>query len=138
MGKTQEEFEVFMRRRAEAAQAYVTGDAAPLRTLTAQHPPASFFGPQGGSIEGADKVWTAYEQGAAAFSPGGETSLEILHMSASDELAYWVGIQRAAVKLSGQSEPVRMDLRITEIFRYEGGEWRLVHRHADQVETATS
>jgi hypothetical protein len=49
--------------------------------------PASFFGPQGGTIEGAEQVWKAYEQGAAAFSTGSETHLEILHMAAGNGLA---------------------------------------------------
>jgi len=29
------------------------------------------------------------------------------------------------------TQPAAMDLRVTEIFRREKGEWRLVHRHAD-------
>jgi ketosteroid isomerase-like protein len=129
------DFESFMRRREDAARAYVSGDPGPLRDIAAQESPASFFGPQGGIVAGSSQVWSAYEQGAAAFGPGGDSHFEVVHMEASGDLAYWVGVQRADVNLAARSERTPMELRITEIFRREDGEWKLVHRHADQLES---
>ena len=133
MDNERQDFESFMRRREEAARAYVAGDPDPLKRIAARRSPASFFGPQGGSHEGADQVWDAYAHGAAALSPGGETHFEVLHLAAGDGLAYWVGLQRATVMIGGRAEPTPMDLRVTEVFRREDGEWRLIHRHADQL-----
>jgi ketosteroid isomerase-like protein len=127
------DFEQFMRRREEAARAYVTGDPAPLGRMVAEQSPATFFGPQGGLIDEADTVWNAYREGAAAFASDGETHLEIRHMAAADGLAYWAGVQRARVRLGGAAEPMPMDLRVTELFRRENGEWKLIHRHADPL-----
>ncbi|WP_394824718.1 YybH family protein [Pendulispora albinea] len=124
------DFEAFMKRREEASQAFVRGDGAPLNHLVARISPATFFGPRGGHVKGAENVATAYEQGARAFTDG-ESTLETLHMGASQGLAYWIGIQRGTAKMGPKKEPATFNLRITEVFRREGSDWKLVHRHAD-------
>lgn len=129
-----EDFGEFMRRREEAAQAYVVGDPKPLDALVVHEGAATFFHPRGGYKTGAAEVWQAYESDAAAFGPGSTTNFEILEMAASGDLAYWVGVQRASVrfaKAGADADPTPMDIRVTEVFRRIDGEWKMVHRHAD-------
>jgi ketosteroid isomerase-like protein len=126
-------FSEFLQRRQQIAAAYVNGDANLLGQSVSHSSPASFFGPNGGHVEGADQVWSAYQKGAGMFKPGSQTNVEILHAEQSDSLAYWVGIQHATVNMAGKDRPISMDLRITEIFRREEGEWKLIHRHADPL-----
>jgi hypothetical protein len=125
-------FERFMERREQAARAFVSGEAAPLGRIVAGDLPATFFGPQGGYEQGPDHVYSVYERDAARFSEG-DTNFEILQMAASDGIAYWVGFQRANARLDESAEPIPFDLRVTEVFRREGEEWKLVHRHADAL-----
>ncbi len=57
----------------------------------------------------------------------------MLQSAASGDLAFWTGLQQAEVHFSGHPSVVPMTLRITEVFRFEDGDWKLVHRHADQA-----
>ena len=127
------EFKKFMQQRRDAAAAYVNGEIAPLRALTTKTSPATFFGPGGGTIEGAKKVFSDYERGAGMFQPGSTSQLKILQMEAGNGIAFWSGLQRANVRMKGKKQPVPMELRITEVFREENGQWMLVHRHADML-----
>jgi ketosteroid isomerase-like protein len=131
-GNDLRDFERFMEQREEAARAFVSGEAAPLGRVVARDLPATFFGPQGDYEQGPDHVYSVYQRDAARFSEG-DTNFEVLQMAASDGIAYWVGFQRATARLEGSSEPVPFDLRVTEVFRREGEEWKLVHRHADAM-----
>lgn len=133
MNHDQYDFEQFMKQREKAARAYVSGEAGPVGEIATRHSPATFFPPQGGSHQGAEAVRSAYEHGATAFESGGESQFEILHMAASDGLAYWVGFQQATTHVRGRSEAVPFNLRVTELFRREGDTWRLIHRHADPL-----
>ncbi len=137
MSNNSAEFDEFLRGRGAIGQAYVTGDARPLAVISARGDPATFFGPQGGYVQGAADVLSTNEDGAGHFRPGGDTQFEILHSAASGDLGYLVGIQHANVRMQGQDDAVAMHLRITEIYRREDGDWKLIHRHADPHATRT-
>jgi ketosteroid isomerase-like protein len=130
---SQEVFEKFMQRREAAARAYMSGDAKPVLEIATRASPATFFGPSGGHVQGAKEVAATYERDAMRFGPQGESRFEILQSGASGDLAFWVGFQEARTEVQGSSGEVSMRLRVTEIFRREGTDWRLIHRHADAV-----
>jgi ketosteroid isomerase-like protein len=129
-------FKQFMKEREIAANAYVNGDAEPLSSLLTGYLPSTFFGPMGGHVEGAKKVASTHKHGAEQFRAGGENKLEILHMAASDGIAYWTGLQHASAYVGKSAEATPMNLRVTEVFRLEDSEWKLIHRHADTLAAA--
>jgi NAD(P)H-dependent FMN reductase/ketosteroid isomerase-like protein len=130
-------FKDFMARRASIARAYVNGDGAPLEAITAHSGSASFFPPVGGMEQGATTVAARYQKDVQRFSPGSESTLEIIQSGDSGDVGFWTGLQTAKVKMQGSSEAREMKLRITELFRRIGGEWKLVHRHADMLAQAS-
>ena len=131
MGDDTRDFDRFLLTRTHAAEAYVNGDAEPLSAIVARASDATFFGPGGGGVHGAEAVAARYRSDAPMFERGSTTRLEILHAAAGGDVAYWVGYQHAMARLRGKPEPVPMKLRVTEVFRREDGAWKLVHRHAD-------
>ncbi|HSD38172.1 MAG TPA: nuclear transport factor 2 family protein [Rhodocyclaceae bacterium] len=131
-----QDFRQFMILRKAASDSFAGGDPAPLQAISATKDPATIFGPNGDCVQGATKVTSANNKSAEHFAPGGKNEFEIMHMAASGDFAYWVGIQRSVVNVRGHEPAAPMDLRITEIFRREQGEWKLVHRHADKLAAA--
>ena len=45
-------------------------------------------------------------------------------------MAYTVAIERYTASREGQP-PAPTELRVTHVYRREGGQWHAVHRHAD-------
>jgi NAD(P)H-dependent FMN reductase/ketosteroid isomerase-like protein len=123
-------FDGFMKKRDEIARDYVNGEFASLEKIVTRHDPATFLSPKGGTEQGAAAVASSYETGAKMFKKPGASKLEVLQSGASGDLAFWTGSQHAKVR-NGKGEPVEMTLRITEVFRFEDGGWKLAHRHAD-------
>lgn len=128
------DLETLMSERKRAALAYCQGDASQVNALTTTHEPASFFGPDGHSIQGPEQIKAAFVEGASAFGISGNSHLEVIQAEAGGSIAYWCGFQHAEVDMDGKR--VQMSLRITELFRREDGEWKLVHRHADMAKAA--
>ncbi|MCK1361559.1 nuclear transport factor 2 family protein [Bradyrhizobium sp. 199] len=62
----------------------------------------------------------------------GETSLEVAQTYASDTLIVLVMIERQTAEIGGLPGQ-DWSLRVTEVYRKDLDEWRLVHRHADPL-----
>ncbi|HEY4306319.1 MAG TPA: NAD(P)H-dependent oxidoreductase [Gemmatimonadaceae bacterium] len=123
-----DDFTAFLERRKSIARDYVNGKAASLDEILPTEGAGSFFPPTGGIVTGAVEVKKRYDEDARSFAPG---STSDLHFSQSEagSLAFWSGTQVADVILGGEER--HMEIRITEVFRREGGEWKMIHRHAD-------
>jgi hypothetical protein len=95
----------------------------------------SIFGGFGGLGEaGVDEVGERYLLAARAFLPSGaEASFEYLVKDVRGKIAYTVAIERADVRYAGHTEVQPQVLRVTMMFRFERGGWKIIHRHADTM-----
>jgi ketosteroid isomerase-like protein len=126
-------FEEFLRRRSAASDAWVNGDAGPLSPLLATEGEATFFGPMGGALSGAEQVAKRYEQDAARFAAGSTNRIDVLQSGCDGDVGFAVSRQLTQARLAERPDAVPMELRVTEIYRREAGGWKLVHRHADML-----
>ena len=97
--------------------------------------PVSIFGGFGGLGEaGVATVNQRYQLAAGAFLPSGaEVDFQYLVKDVRGKLAYTVAIERSNVLYRGQTERQPQVLRVTMIFRFDRGAWKIVHRHADTM-----
>jgi ketosteroid isomerase-like protein len=89
------------------------------------------------SVTGWREISPAFEQLAKQFSDCKSFEIEVIAAGASGELAYLVAIEHTNASVAG-APPAPYALRVTQIFRREGGEWKVIHRHADEVKDGVS
>jgi ketosteroid isomerase-like protein len=90
-------------------------------TVTAMHP-------IGGEQVGWDAVKGSFE-GVAEIASGGHVEIADQEIHTGEDLAYELGTERGHMKMAG--ETVAIEQRVTNIYRREAGEWKLVHHHTD-------
>jgi ketosteroid isomerase-like protein len=105
------------------------GNVAPRMALWSHNEPVTLFGAELSS-RGWGEVERAFRRLAASFSGGQSCEYEVLAAEASGDLGYVVAIERS-VAASGDGGLLPYALRVTTVFRREGGEWKVVHRHGD-------
>jgi len=66
------------------------------------------------------------------FFQAGKTELEVVQTYTSGNMAVLAVIERQRAVVGGLPEQ-DWSLRVTLVFRREGTEWQLVHRHADPL-----
>jgi hypothetical protein len=128
-------FERFLRQYEAANTAFVNGDPSLWLAMTAERDPVSIFGGFGGLGEaGTDAVHRRYQLAAGAFQYSGEQiDFEYLVKDVRGRLAYTVAIERGEVLYAGHTELSPHVLRVTMLFRFDRGEWKIIHRHADTM-----
>jgi ketosteroid isomerase-like protein len=106
----------------------LNGDASPLADIWSHSAAVTTMHPIGGRDVGWPNVAGAWER-VARLASGGRVELSDQLIRASSEMAYEVGIERGQFKLGGQQ--VSIEHRVTNIYRQEGGKWKIVHHHTD-------
>jgi ketosteroid isomerase-like protein len=119
--------------RAEIA--FQKGDPQPFKDICSHADDVTIVGGMGGVEKGWERVEKRYEWASSRFSSDNdsEPQSEIVSLVATPDMAYAVEIERSTVRMAGSSELQQLALRVTTVFRREGGQWKVVHRHADPL-----
>ena len=66
---------------------------------------------------------------------GGTVAYQNVTTVVTAELAYTTDIETFKTHMAGMDHPTQWSNRVTHVFRRLDGEWRLLHRHANRLET---
>jgi ketosteroid isomerase-like protein len=138
MDETQAFLDDVLPRQLEAERAIHNGDAGPRRAMWSHRDPVTLLGAAMACVTGAEEVHASFGRVAGWFSDCTSYDIELVAAGASGDLAYTVVFEHTSCSVQG--EPRSYRLRVTHGYRREDGEWRIVHRHADEPpgETAFS
>ena len=129
-------FRAFLPQWEEAQTRFINGDPTLWKQNASHSDDATILGGFGGYGE---KGWAAvgarYDWGSSQYKGGGGATVKVEYISivVSGDLAFTVGIERQEAVRVGDQKPTRRAIRATQIFRREGGAWKLLHRHADSL-----
>ena len=117
-------------RLRDAEIALHNGNVAPRRAIWSRNDPVSVLGAWK-SATGQREVSDLFGQIEATFSNCTSYSYEIIAADVIGDMANTVGYEHTQASINGA--PRTYSLRATQVYRREGGEWRVAHRHADTV-----
>jgi hypothetical protein len=109
----------------------VLGDTGPIKALWAHTDEVSIFGGLGGLEQGWKLVGPRLDWASSQVSAtDSHFERDCLVERVDGGFAYTVDIERTT---SGAERKVISTRRVTQIYRFLDGCWRIVHRHADLV-----
>ena len=133
------DFRFFLRDFEDSTRRFINGDAERWKHHASHREDVTILGGFGGHEKGWQEVGPRYDWAAARFRESRATlQVEYLATTVSGDLAYTVSLERSEAHVVGQDRPAPMVLRVTHVFRKEGGQWKLVHRHADHLVDKTA
>lgn len=109
------------------------GDVSAIKALYSHSDEATSFYGWGGYEKGWDEVSRRWDWAAQQFK-GGTVSHRNLTTVVGTELALVTDVETFEVRMAENAEPSRWTNRVTHVFRFEPGGWRLLHRHANRFE----
>jgi ketosteroid isomerase-like protein len=129
---TDEELAELIRRTAEAASAFMRGDMRRYLSLITHADDYTLMAPFGGAPTRGFDLSNERLAEMERYFRSGESELELVQSYASGDMVVLVMIERQHGEVGGLPDQ-DWSLRVTLVYRREGSEWRLAHRHADPL-----
>ncbi|MFI0847508.1 YybH family protein [Mesorhizobium sp. IMUNJ 23232] len=121
-----------IRRTEEQAESFMAGDMTRWAALIKLSDDFTLMQPFGGpTSHGFDDSPKHLAELAAYFRNGGG-KLEVIQSYVTGDMIVLVMVERQHGKVGGLPDQ-EWSLRVTQVYRRDGSDWRLVHRHADPL-----
>ena len=117
-------------RQHDAEDALVHGNPEPRIAMWSHHDPVTLFAGLGPSKSGWHQLEPMFRSVAGRLSSGADVTYELISSDVAGDIAWTVGVSRFTVSIDG-APAIRRTLRLTHLYRREGGEWKVVHEHSD-------
>jgi ketosteroid isomerase-like protein len=124
----------YLARYRDALGGMFRGDPTHWMALASHADDATLFPPFGGYEQGWNPIRARYQAAVDRMSPGFQDfDIEVLAYGESGDLAYVVALERSHFQPDASAGIQAGFTRVTQIFRREQGQWRLLHRHMDHL-----
>jgi ketosteroid isomerase-like protein len=120
------------RMAQESAEAYLAGDLDTYARVLPHADDFTLMPPFGGPIRQGFVLDDETREATRSTFRGGRVKVEVDASYVTDDLAVLAVVERQRGMVGDLSEQ-DWSLRVTLAFRHDGGQWRLVHRHADAL-----
>jgi ketosteroid isomerase-like protein len=119
----------------QALDEFSRGNPDPVKDLYSGRDDVAIANPFFPLTRGREQVVARLERSVQNFRDG-EVGFQNVVKWVSGELACIVELEEWKAKVGGREDVTPFTLRVTTLFRAEGGGWKVVHRHADPITTA--
>ena len=116
----------------ESAEAYLAGDLDTYARVLPHADDFTLMPPFGGPTRRGFVLDDETREATRSTFRGGQVEVEVDASYVTDDLAVLAVVERQR-GLVGELAEQDWSLRVTLVFRRDGGQWRLVHRHADAL-----
>lgn len=112
----------------EALTRLVNGEPDPMTRIWSHTDEVSIMHPIGGRQHGWSAVAKSWTRVAQIASEGHVEMVDRV-IQVFGDVAFETGVEQGRSRLAGQQ--ITFEHRVTNIYRREGAEWKIVHHHAD-------
>src|SRR6516164_6623491 len=112
-----------------ALNSTLNGDWTPMADVWSHNPDVSTMHPVGGTEVGWDEIGASWEN-LAKICSNGRVELRDQRIYGGEDLAYETGTEHVNVMMA--KDEAQADLRVSNVYRREGSEWKMVHHHVDR------
>jgi ketosteroid isomerase-like protein len=120
----------------KALDVFLRGRPDPMKALFSRADDVVLANPFGPAVRGWERASASLDYASSQFRDGEVLGFDRLSSYVADDLATIYEVERGKVSVGG-GPVTEWVLRTTSTFRREDGTWKVVHRHADPISTAS-